>query len=318
MRTLFFTALLLFSPLYVFAAVDTSHIGFVNSSVWFDREPFFAGDQVRVYTALTNSTPADFSGVVTFYEGENIIDTADVSLERNGGFQVLWADWEPEGGTHTIRVVITDAVIIEQGGEPQQISLSEATSYTLDRFVDADTDGDGIGNGEDSDDDNDGILDSEDTEPLVFSTPPAEESAESQKNDATATTSTSKITSLSNTLLEGFGNIASSSIPVVTETVQHTASAVERFRESQSNVVDEQIKKVKQRINEDQAGFESIEEGESRDTSPFNQLQLLALTTAGFTLNNTIVFYIVGAAVLYFIVRKVLPWLYRIVRGRDV
>ena len=32
------------------AAVDTTHVGFVDTSLWFDREPFFSGEEVRVYT----------------------------------------------------------------------------------------------------------------------------------------------------------------------------------------------------------------------------------------------------------------------------
>lgn len=291
----------------VHAQVDPAHVGFVNSSVWFDREPFFAGETVRVYTTLANSTSADFTGTVTFFDSEAEIGSAQVTLERNGGFQTVWIDWTPEEGDHQVGVLITNATLTPQGGEPQAVSYGDTPEFIPARFIDTDTDGDRVGNREDEDDDNDGIPDENDNDPLVHFPQTVSDGEEE---------SAQSIEELSAKALTGIGEIASSTIPAVTAAVKSTAQAIENFRTSTSDTVEGQIALVKQRIAESQAGFEEVPEGgEPKKNDPFNQLQLLALTTAGYTLSNKVAFYLAGAIILYLLLKKVIPWIYRKVRG---
>jgi len=296
-----FLFLIISAPVY--GAVDATHVGFVDSSLWFDREPFFSGKEVRVYTTLANSSSADFSGVVEFYDGETVINNAQVTLERNGGFQVVWADWVPEEGDHRVGVRITEATLTPPGGEPEVVEYN-AEPAVLNRFVDTDTDEDGIGNKEDDDDDNDGIPDSEDTEPLVKA---VVENSVKENLEEKSTQLVSKI-----------GEVASSTSPKIVAVVEKTLDVIEEFRVTQSKNIDESIKQVKQKIEEDQVGFEDAPEGEEKKKNgPFNQLQLLALTTAGYTLSHKVVFYITGIFVLYFILRRIIPWIYNLTRGNE-
>ena len=151
----------------VLGAIDTTHVGFVDSSIWFDREPFFSAEKVRVYTTLANSSTADFKGTVEFYDEKTVFGKTEVILERNGGFQVVWADWIPKEGNNKISVEITEAIITPAGGKPEAVVYKNKPTYTVNRFVDTDTDGDGIGNKDDNDDDNDGIPDNKDAQPLI-------------------------------------------------------------------------------------------------------------------------------------------------------
>lgn len=293
-----------------FAVVDSKYVGFVDSSLWFDREPFFSGEEVRVYTTLANSSSADFKGVVEFYDGETTIDKANVTLERNGGFQVVWADWVPEEGNHKVSVRITEATLTPPGGEPEVVEYKDEPE-TVERFIDTDTDGDGVGNREDNDDDNDGIPDSEDKEPLVADTETSDEKSDSSVKENLEDKSTQ--------LVSKIGEVASSTSPKIIAGIEKTIDAIEEFRQTQSNNVDEKLKQVKQKIKDDQVGSEEIPiEEQKRKNDPFNQLQLLALTTAGYTLSNKILFYIVGVAVLYLFLRKIFPWIYGLVRGRNM
>ncbi len=300
-----------------FGAVDTTHVGFVDSSVWFDREPFFSGEQVRVYTTLANSSQDDFKGVVEFYDGETVIGSAQVSLERNGGFQVVWADWVPKEGNHKISVKITKASLTPLGGKPEVVEYSNKP-VTVDRFVDTDTDGDGIGNKDDSDDDNDGIPDNKDAQPLV----------KLVKNSDSKSKGSIKrnLEDESTQFIEKVGEIASSTSPKIIAGVKKTINVIERFRKTQSKNVDKRIKQIKQKIAENQKNIKNIsildkngkgKKDNKKKNDPFNQLQLLALTTAGYTLSYKIAFYITGAFILYFLFRKIIPRIYNFVRRRN-
>lgn len=304
------TVLFLLGSPAAFAAIDSTHVGFVDSSLWFDREPFFAGQEVRVYTTLANSSTADFNGVVEFYNGEETIGSANVTLERNGGFQVLWADWTPEEGNHRVSVKITEAFLTPEGGKPEQVTYGNESSYSLERFIDTDTDGDGIGNKEDTDDDNDGIPDSEDAEPLV---------KVAEETSFEPLSIKENLEDKSTQIISKVGEVASSTSPKIIAGVEKVIDVVERFRITQSENINKELKQTKQRIKEDQAGLEdgdTSEGEEEKKNAPFNQLQLLALTAAGYTLSHKIAFYITGAFILYFLLKKFIPWMFRLVRGR--
>ncbi|MFC1730653.1 hypothetical protein ACFL6I_10000 [candidate division KSB1 bacterium] len=305
------TLLFLIISTPVFAVVDTTHVGFVDSSIWFDREPFFSGKEVRVYTTLANSSNADFKGTVEFYDGETVIGNAQVTLERNGGFQVVWTDWVPEEGNHSVSVKITEASLTPAGGESEVVEYNNVPTI-LDRFIDTDTDEDGIGNKEDTDDDNDGIPDIEDTEPLVKAVEFSGDAPLSVKEN---------LEDKSTQVISKVGEFASSTSPKIVAGVEKAIDVVEEFRVAQSKNVDEKIKQIKQKINEDQAGFENApvteDSGNEKKNAPFNQLQLLALTTAGYTLSHKIAFYITGIFVLYFLIRKIIPWMWRLIRSKD-
>jgi len=293
------------------AAVDTTYVGFVDSSLWFDREPFFSGQEVRVYTTLANSSPADFTGTIEFYDGEAVIGTTRVTLERNGGYQVVWTDWVPDEGNHSVRVRITEATLTPAGGEPEAVEYNKEPAV-LDRFIDTDTDGDGIGNKEDVDDDNDGIPDSEDDEPLV--------KAPETSNSHTDSSVKGGLEDKTTEVVLKIGEVASSTTPKIIAGVKDAIDAIEEFRVKQSENINTKITHVKQRIVEDQVGFEDAPSDTSKAqkrNDPFNQLSLLALTTAGYTLSHKIAFYITGAFIMYFLLRKVVPFLYTIVRRGD-
>lgn len=316
-NTFFILALLFFFLLpsfseTVLAAIDAKHVGFVNSSLWFDREPFFSNENVRVYTALANSTPADFNGTIEFYDGDILIGSSEVSLERNGGFEVVWADWTPHEGDHTVRVRIVDAILIPPEGEPIPVTYDEEPSSALSRFVDTDTDGDGVGNRDDTDDDNDGIPNEKDDMPLVALSLPNSTTGKEEEKDSIR----SLAEDLSGQAVLQIGNVASSTMPRIVAGVETALEAIEEFRIGQNEKVDARIKTIRERIAEDRAGFEELPQSEEeRKNAPWNQLELLALTAAGYTLSNRIVFYLFAAFIAYVILKTIIPWMYYKIRG---
>lgn len=178
-----FIGLLFLVSQAVLAQVNVN-AGFVNG-LWFSKTPFFAGEDVRVYTVIQNQSGFDIIGKVQFFVDEKLLGQSDFSIV-NGRLVEKWADWKVSQGEHTLSIKISDTKKIEIGKEPESINLVSNTSLFEKYEIDLDTDGDGIGNKEDLDDDNDDYSDEEEekigTNPLVIDEPIIDEVEVSQKD----------------------------------------------------------------------------------------------------------------------------------------
>lgn len=283
-----------------------TNLGFVESSIWYGKEPFFADQVVRVYTVLANSSDADFKGTVTFFDNDEPIDSSEFSLTRAGGVHVVWVDWTPEAGKHVIVAKILEAEVSRTGEEPQRIAREDWQTATSIRFVDIDTDGDGIGNSEDSDDDNDGIIDEEDEEPLVVKLSQGEE--------------------IRSEVTEEAKNLYATVAPIVTAAVSPAVVYLEEFRETQGDrvrVLADTIKQELDSVDKDKEEIAvvlpgQIDTSQKPDTSAGEENETLkraeyyALAAAGFVLDRQFVFYpllffISGYLILY----KFGTWIFR-------
>ena len=141
--------------------------------LWYSKVPFFAGDQIRIYTALQNQSGFDITGAIRFLDGEEIIGESKFSVV-DGDFIKECIDWDVSQGDHSISIEIIDAQKHEVNKDPELIFLNLGALGADEQFADFDTDGDLIGNEEDSDDDNDGLKDREEisigTNPLIADT----------------------------------------------------------------------------------------------------------------------------------------------------
>ncbi|MAF59620.1 MAG: Ig-like domain-containing protein [Candidatus Pacebacteria bacterium] len=297
--------LLIITSVSVAHAININHVGFLQTSVWFEKEPFFAGETIRVYTALANSTEADVTGTVKFLSNGVEIGSGDVVLERQGGFQVIWTDWTPLAGTHTVTAKFVDVVTTEPGEAPQEIEYTGEVATAEVKNADTDTDGDGVGNSKDLDDDGDGLLDTEDPEPLIKAANPDEEEVEEENKESLANVeeAVEKITEVA-------GELAEDAIPVAKTTTQKVISTLEGIRIEKAGDVDEARSRLEEKLAEETSGVE-LPEGSEIDSTPFGQLRLVALTAASYTLNNAYAFYVALLIALYFIVWKSLKWIFR-------
>ncbi len=168
-------ASLVFIALTAGAQTTASNLGFIQNNIWFSKEPFFEGDTVRVYSAVFNGSSEDVTGAVEFYANDKLIGADDFSITSGGKVREVWVDWRVTGGNQTVRAVISKAYASKAGEAPRPVTVEHATTGEATRFVDIDTDKDGIGNKTDTDDDSDGITDiaesSVGTNPLVKDAP---------------------------------------------------------------------------------------------------------------------------------------------------
>lgn len=146
------------------------NIGFIPNNIWYSEYPFFAGENVRIYTIVFNSGKGDLLGTISFSDGAKLLGTKDFSVSGGGKTQDVWIDWVPERGEHSISAVITSARISRAGQPDEPVELAYRESGAQVSFADSDNDHDRIGDTTDTDDDNDGVLDADEvaqkTDPL--------------------------------------------------------------------------------------------------------------------------------------------------------
>ncbi len=140
----------------------------IIKGLWFSEEPFFAGEELTVYTAIQNTSGADLSGDVEFLVNGNSFETKAFYVNADKQIIVLSTNIIPEEGSQKFEVKITKAERISNGSSEERVVKTYTTEEKRD--VDLDTDGDGIGNKDDSDDDGDGYSDKDekksDSDPL--------------------------------------------------------------------------------------------------------------------------------------------------------
>lgn len=178
MKRLFLLFILVLFPFSAHAAAD---LKIEASGIRFSESPLIAGDEVRIYTEVTNIGDEDVSGYLTFYQGSTLIDQSVViSLLAGGSPEEVYIDFIVPSSTFNILAVI-------QGTDPVDSNLDNNSAVTTmlqpiidgdrDGVVDADdnckstsnvdqtdTDGDGLGDACDTDDDNDGLSDEVESE----------------------------------------------------------------------------------------------------------------------------------------------------------
>lgn len=172
-----FTTILTLGILSVFISVfnaprveagETVNAGFV-SGLWYSSNDFFAGDSVRIYSAIQNNSGFDIVGKIQFFDNEDIVGDSEFSV-INGRLIEKWTDWSVKKGDHNIYIKLTDTKKAIIGGGFEPITLAFDSSRVDKRSVDSDTDGDKVGDTVDTDDDNDGLPDEEEkvlgTDPL--------------------------------------------------------------------------------------------------------------------------------------------------------
>lgn len=153
------------APLISFAA---GGMGFIDRNIWFNTETFFAGETVRVYTALLNTGTKDAYGTIEFFINSESIGTADFVVQRGGNVVTVWKDFVAPYGEITVGVRAIKIILTAPGIPDEEIFLDDVGA-TLPYFVDRDSDGDGIGDRDDPvddrpDSDGDGIPDAEDSD----------------------------------------------------------------------------------------------------------------------------------------------------------
>lgn len=300
--------------------------GFVPANIWYSKDPFFAGETIRIYTIVFNGSTYDLSGTVEFLDNGAPIGKTDFSLSSGGRVRDVWVDWKALEGKHTITARIVGASASVAGGAKRTIALENADTGKSERTVDLDTDIDGMGNTDDTDDDNDGVSDVEElrngTDPLKKDTNgdgvsdgkelelAVKKTAEEEKKSASSTESQGIVM---NTIQKAEGYIPA---PVKDGAIAG-ANAVERFRVGEGYQLrlakeekSREIDAMKARALKTGAQAESTEKkGGVMETvsntaeKPFAYVMLASLAMLQYAFEWKFVFYGIILYVLYRLIK---------------
>lgn len=287
----FLFGLFAFIPLLTFAA-PLSNAGFLQGGIWYSKDPFFAGDTVRVYAAVFNSSNEDLAGTVEFLDNKKSLGNADFFVERGGKFTQVWVDWNVTEGDHRVEAVITKASIIRVGSSPVPIELQQAKAQESLRQVDKDTDRDGIGNNTDADDDNDGVSDAQEltqgTDPLVL--PASQEEAMAAKETEQA----QKDSAITETVIAFLPDGIEKPMAIAHEAVQGVLAPV--------------VEQVEQKQEQARQQLEALNKNPEASATEKTRasLYLASLSAASFVLKTEIILYAFALFLAYLFLKALL------------
>lgn len=140
MKKIFLTLFLLLSFTTVAYASDApvKNAGFVQANIWYSKEPFFAGETVRIYTVIFNGSTQDLSGSVEFMDNGTSIAKAPFNLLGSGKALPVSVRWKAMEGKHTITARIVDASTSLYGGAKTPIVLENAEGVASVQTVELD------------------------------------------------------------------------------------------------------------------------------------------------------------------------------------
>lgn len=292
-------AFLLFFLLVPFAvsAAPLSNAGFLQGGIWYSKDPFFAGDEVRVYAALFNSGNEDITGTIEFLDNKGSIGSSDFFVERGGKFTQVWVDWTATEGEHLIEAVIIKASIAGAGDETLPIELQQNVAQQNVRQVQQDTDGDGIGNDDDVDDDNDGRSDVQElqqgTDPLVPLTLQEEAVVEQEEQQA------QEDNTITETIIALLPNVVEAPVAAVHEAVQELLAPV--------------VKQVEEKKQEAIQQAEVIQKNPAAKQTEKTKasLYVASFSVAAFMLKTEALLYLLFLFFAYLFLRAVLRKVFR-------
>lgn len=303
--------------------------GFVPANIWYSKDPFFAGEKIRIYTIIFNGSSYDLEGVVEFLDNGALVGKTNFSLSGGGRVRDVWIDWKATEGKHAMTARITGTTASIAGGAKRSIVLDNTETGKSERDIDLDTDGDGTGNREDLDDDNDGVPDVDElrngTDPIKkdsdgdgISDGRELEIAEKKKADAEKllATGTEPAGSILGTIKKVEDNIP---VPVK-EGATAGANALERFRVGEGYQVRlakeekaREISAMKSPLSVVQKDGSVLGTVSNTAEKPFAYVMLAILTLLQYFLEWQIIFY----GVLLYALYRLIKWAARKIWDRE-
>lgn len=286
--------------------------GFLSDNIWYSKDPFFAGDKVRIYSAIFNSTEWDIVGKVGFYDNQKLIGNSEFFVERNGNLAKTWIDWQVSEGEHKISAKIQEAQVTTPEFENNSLDFLKINTSESVRSAYLDTDSDGIPNKDDSDNDNDRVSDEGEkrlgTDSKKYNTPEEFAKAREEQQKISDSNSVNAVNDLiylaSEELRKKAADKGSGIFEKKIQELEVRREEVKLKSKKQDNL--ELLRLILGGIfaKNDEEEIKSPEF--VKDLPIFNRVYSAVLGIAIWSLKNRIIFYILGLLVVYKIIRVIL------------
>jgi hypothetical protein len=125
---------LVFLPNFSYAVETLQNTGLVPSNIWYSKDPFYAGDKVRIYSVIFSGSSKDLRGRVNFYDNNKLLCTsefASIALR----ISEVWCDWSVDEGKHSISIKITNPRASVPGETEESVILSSSELKVAERVV---------------------------------------------------------------------------------------------------------------------------------------------------------------------------------------
>lgn len=126
--------LVILSSSTAFALETINNVGIINSGIWYSKDPFYAGDKVRIYTLVFNGSDQDLVGEVVFDDNGKVLCRGNFTA-TSGKSQEIWCDWSATAGEHKISAKIVGPKIAPIGEALRAITLLNNVSGVSERKV---------------------------------------------------------------------------------------------------------------------------------------------------------------------------------------
>ncbi len=124
------------SPVFA-VEIPVNNAGFVQSNIWYSKDPFYAGEKIRIYTVIFNGSTYGLTGAVEFLDNGILIGKTTFALTGDVRTRDLWVEWKATEGKHAITARLLDVVTDGPNGK-QSIVLLNGETGKSERIIDLD------------------------------------------------------------------------------------------------------------------------------------------------------------------------------------
>ncbi len=124
--------LFLFQPHLSLA--QNQNVGFVETNIWYSKDPFTEGDKIKIYTLVFNPSSNNFKGTVSFFDKTTLLGKKDFAIPALSA-EVVSIDWSVSVGGHQIFARIDEPRFEISAGKYEQVSISNTETEKSERTV---------------------------------------------------------------------------------------------------------------------------------------------------------------------------------------
>jgi hypothetical protein len=127
-----FLGFLLLPNYKIFA--QSANTGFVSANIWYSKDPFQEGDNVKIYTLVFNPDTRELDGTVFFFDNDVLLGQKDFTVSGSGT-KAINVNWTVTAGDHSIFAKIENAKFLVSAGKYEEVYLTNNETQKSDRSV---------------------------------------------------------------------------------------------------------------------------------------------------------------------------------------
>src|SRR3989339_152292 len=278
-----FTFLLVVLPYITLA--QNQNVGFVETNIWYSKDPFEEGDKIKVYTLVFNPSAKNFKGTVSFFDKTILLGKKDFTISSLSA-EPVFVDWTVTVGGHQIFARIENPRLEVSAGKYEEISLANTETDKSEHTV-------------------------------AKKLPNVKEVKE--KINETLDSSIKPIENLQNKINESLPPSVSKPVNnafgFIEEARMNASESIEEKRTEVKTEIDEIQESAKQAedkknedigIEEDPSTTPAKSETINLPEAPMKYVSLFFLTVLSYVLKYKILFYLLAIVIIYLIIRLII------------